>query len=308
MSASRQSDVTRKGVRRVLWITLWLNVAVSAAKILVGKLTLSLSMVADGYHSLVDGSNNVVGLIVTSFAYAPPDEGHPYGHRKFETSAALVIGLLLLALAYRVFEGAVGGFSTGSLPEIRALNFWVMGVTLAVNLFVARYEAREGRRLESGYLLADAAHTRSDVYVTLGVVVSFLGAGMGLRWLDSVVALGIGALITVLAFRILVSSFHVLTDRAAIPKEEVERVVLTVTGVLACGGVRTRGGPEGAYVDLTVHVDGDLSLRAAHEVADRIEEALERAHPGIVDVVVHLEPAERAPGIDEAEAARRRVP
>lgn len=296
MRSDSPSDVTRAGVRRVLWITLGLNVAVSAAKIVVGKLTGSLSMVADGYHSLVDGSNNVLGLIVISFAYAPPDEGHPYGHRKFETSAALAIGLLLLALAYRVFQGAVAGFSAGRLPEIRALNFWVMGITLVVNLFVARYEAREGRRLESGYLLADAAHTRSDVYVTLGVVVSFVGARMGLPWIDSVVALAIGALITVLAIRILVRSFDVLTDRAAIPKEEVERVVETVAGVLACDGVRTRGGPEGAYVDLTVQVDGDLSLRAAHEVADRIEEALERAHPAIVDVVVHLEPAERKGG------------
>ena len=75
------------GVRRVLWITLFLNLAVSAAKVVVGTLSGSVSMVADGYHSLVDGSNNVIGLIVAAFAYAPPDKGHPYGHRKFETAA-----------------------------------------------------------------------------------------------------------------------------------------------------------------------------------------------------------------------------
>ena len=86
------TDVTKKGVRRVLWATLGLNVLVSASKIVVGKMSHSTSMVADGYHSLIDGSNNVVGLVVTTMAYAPPDEGHPYGHRKFETTATLVIG------------------------------------------------------------------------------------------------------------------------------------------------------------------------------------------------------------------------
>ena len=86
------------------WITLLLNLVVSGSKIAVGKLSGSLSMVADGYHSLMDGSNNVIGLVVTAFAYAPPDEGHPYGHRKFETAATLFIGLALLGLAYNVVD------------------------------------------------------------------------------------------------------------------------------------------------------------------------------------------------------------
>src|SRR6185436_6860000 len=106
--ATTVADVTSHGVRRVLWITLVLNVAVSVAKIVVGKLSGSVSMVADGYHSLLDGANNVVGLVVTHLAYAPPDEGHPYGHRKFETAATLFIGLALLSVAYNVAVEALG--------------------------------------------------------------------------------------------------------------------------------------------------------------------------------------------------------
>jgi cation diffusion facilitator family transporter len=90
--ASLDTDVQSKGVRRVLWVTLALNLAVSGGKIAVGFLSGSLAMVADGYHSLVDGSNNVIGLIVAAFAFAPPDRAHPYGHRKFETAATLFIG------------------------------------------------------------------------------------------------------------------------------------------------------------------------------------------------------------------------
>jgi cation diffusion facilitator family transporter len=281
----------RAGVRRVLWTTLALNVVVSSGKILVGKLSGSLSMVADGFHSLVDGSNNVIGLIVLTFAYAPPDRGHPYGHRKFETAATLGIGLALLGLAYQVVAGAFASLREPRLPEIGALNWVVMAATLAMNVFVAWYEAREGRRLGSEYLIADAAHTRSDIYVTLGVVASFAGARAGLAWVDTLIAAGIAVFIAVLAVRILVGAFNVLTDRAVLPPESVSTAVLAVPGVRGCRDVRTRGGRDAVYVDLVVYLDGDLALRAAHDVADRIEAALIAAHPQIVDVVVHLEPA-----------------
>lgn len=285
-------DVARAGVRRVLWITLGLNLVVSGSKILVGYVSGSLAMVADGYHSLLDGSNNVIGLVVTGLAYAPPDRGHPYGHRKFETSASLLIGLALLGLAYRVLDSAFTGFAGANLPEIGALNWVVMGVTLAVNVFVAWYETNEGRRLHSEYLVADAAHTRSDVWVTLGVVASFVGARAGLSWVDPVVALAIGGFIGVLAVRILVGAFHVLTDRAALPPEALAAIVRAVPGVVECAEIRTRGGSSTVYVDLVVRADGQLSLVAAHDLADRIEAALEQGFPQIVDVVVHVEPAE----------------
>src|SRR6058998_1903929 len=219
------AEVARKGVRRVLWATLGLNVLVSLSKIVVGKLSRSTSMQADGYHSLIDGANNVVGLVVTTFAYAPPDEGHPYGHRKFETAATLVIGIALLSVAFGVVEQALRDVTRSSLPEIGALNWVVMAVTLAINLFVAWYEAREGRRLGSVYLQADAAHTRSDIYVTFGVVASFAGARAGVPWVDWVVALAIAAFIAVLGVRILVGSFHTLTDRAVIPPDKLSTVV-----------------------------------------------------------------------------------
>jgi cation diffusion facilitator family transporter len=284
--------VTRSGVRRVLWFTLLLNVMVSLGKIIVGRLTHSMAMEADGYHSMTDGANNVVGLVVTAFAYAPPDSGHPYGHRKFETAATSFIGLALLTVAYHVIEQALTASGRTNVPVVGTLSWTVMGATLLVNLFVTWYEAREGRRLGSEYLIADAAHTRSDIYVSLGVVASFAGARAGAAWVDATVALIIAAVIAVLAVRILIGSFHVLTDRAVLAAERITPVVMGVEGVRACRDIRSRGGADAVYLDLIVHVDGDMSLRAAHDVADQIEAALTRAHPEIVDVVVHLEPAD----------------
>jgi len=285
-------EASRAGVRRVLWITLGLNVVVSVAKIVVGRLSGSLAMEADGYHSLIDGSNNVIGLIVIAFAYAPPDAGHPYGHRKFETAAALIIGVGLLGLAFNVLENAFVGLTRQALPEIGPLNWVVMLATLAVNVFVASYETREGRRLRSDYLVADAAHTRSDIYVTLGVAVSFAGARAGVAWVDSAIATAIAIFISILAARIMIGSFNVLTDRAVLPPESLTPTVLSVPGVLDCREVRTRGGGAAIYVDLTVHVDGARTLKEAHDVADAIEAALKRSRPEIVDVVVHVEPAD----------------
>jgi cation diffusion facilitator family transporter len=299
-------DVARAAVKRVLWTTLGLNLLVSAAKIAVGTLSGSMSMLADGYHSLIDGINNVVGIVVAGFAYAPPDAGHPYGHRKFETAATLLIGFALLSVAYHVVSEALSSVTRAHLPVVGRLNWIVMGVTLAVNLIVAWYEAREGRRLASAYLIADAAHTRSDIYVTLGVVASFAGARAGLPWVDAVVAAGIAAFIAVMGVQILVGSFHTLTDRAVIPPETLGTLCLSVPGVHSFRDIRTRGGPGAVYVDMVAFVDGTLSLREAHDVADAIEAALMQRHPEIVDVVVHLEPVERRSGPPASSASPAR--
>ncbi len=288
--ASIDTNVQSSGVRRVLWITLGLNIAVSAGKVIVGQLSGSLAMVADGFHSLVDGSNNVIGLIVSAFAFAPPDRGHPYGHRKFETAATTLIGIALLSLAWEVVRGALGRVGGPALPVIGLLNWVVMAATIGVNLLVSWYEAREGRRLKSAFLVADATHTRADLYVSLGVVASFVAAKLGLAWADPLVAVAIGGIIAWQALAILLAAFHVLTDRAPIAVDELERLAASVPHVLRVHDVRTRGRGDAVYVDLTVHLDAALSLPAAHEVADRIEAALEAAHPQIVDVVVHFEP------------------
>ncbi|HET7747250.1 MAG TPA: cation diffusion facilitator family transporter, partial [Vicinamibacteria bacterium] len=259
VAASPIAEIASHGVRRVLWVTLGLNVLVSAAKIVVGKLSGSLSMTADGYHSLMDGANNVVGLVILTLAYRPPDEGHPYGHRKFETAATLGIGVALLGVAYHVVTEALSQATGKEPPVIGVLNWAVMIGTLMVNMLVATYESHQGRKLRSSYLIADSAHTRSDIYVTLGVIGSFAGARAGLPWIDGVIAAGIAAFIAYLGVQILVGSFHTLTDAAVIPAETISRIVLSVPGVRDCREIRTRGGADSVYVDLIVHVDGSMT-------------------------------------------------
>ena len=253
-------------------------------------------MVADGYHSLVDGSNNVIGLVVAAFAYAPPDTGHPYGHRKFETAATLFIGGALLLLAGQVALSALRGAARAEPPAIGFLNWAVMIATLGVNFFVSLYEEREGRRLGSAYLVADATHTRSDLLVSLGVIVSFAVGRLGLPQADAVVAIGHRGGDR-LAGRSHPGGRVPRAHRSRGPPRGGDRArARGIPEVASSRDIRTRGAGDAVYVDLCVHVDGELTLRAAHDVADRIEEAIMRAHPEIVDVVVHLEPAAVASG------------
>jgi cation diffusion facilitator family transporter len=270
-------------VRRVLWITLALNVLVAAAKLITGVLTSTLSLIADGYHSLLDGSGNILGLITLKIAHKPPDEDHQYGHRKFEVLASMGISLLLFAAAAEIVMESVSRLRDATAPAFSWLTVGVALGTLVVNLFVTSYESSVGRRLKSPFLLADAEHTRSDVFATLGVLLAVLLIRLGFQWADPVVAVAIGALIVVAGWKILMAGLDVIADRRVINPGGVEEV-------RSCERVRTRGFEDTAFMDLTVVLDPRLSLKEAHDLCDAIEEALHRADPQLVDIVIHPEP------------------
>ncbi|MBI4770866.1 MAG: cation diffusion facilitator family transporter, partial [Chloroflexi bacterium] len=190
-------------VTRILWLVLGLNLPVTAVKLAIGFSTGALAVVADGFHSLVDSSSNLVGLAGVWAAARPVDANHPYGHRRFETMATLSIGVLLLAAAWEILRAIVERLTGGPPPEITPTTLLVVALTLPVNLAIVAFETRAGRRLNSQILLADATHTRTDVYVTLGVLASLLGALLGLAWLDMVVAAVVVGVIVRAAWHIL---------------------------------------------------------------------------------------------------------
>src|SRR5262249_20829399 len=159
-----------------------------------------------------------------------------------ETAATLFIGGALLLLAARVGAEAAGRSGRAAeAPAIGMLNWAVMIATLAVNFFVSTYEAREGRRLGSSYLVADAAPTRSDLLVSRGVIVCFALGLIGLRRADAVVAVAIALVIAWQALRILIGAFDVLTDRAVLAPETIARCLAAVPEVAAVRDIRTRG-------------------------------------------------------------------
>src|SRR5258707_4209534 len=167
---TRYADVSRVLVR-----VLVLNLSVAVAKIAFGYASGAISILSDGFHSLTDASANVVGLVGVRAARRPPDDDHPYGHRKYETVAAAAVTVFLLLVMVEVLRNAINRLSGREPPhDVGVLSLVVMIVTVAINLFVVAYESREAERLASEVLMADALQTRGDVWTSLTVIAALV--------------------------------------------------------------------------------------------------------------------------------------
>jgi cation diffusion facilitator family transporter len=295
LSSPEATSPRSKQVKRVLWQILGVNLLVAVAKIVVGLAIGSISMVADGFHSTMDGSSNVIGLIGLTIASRPPDKEHPYGHQKYETFATLGIGLLLLLVGWNVLQSTITRLKEGGAPVVTVVSFVVMIITISLNWGITRYESRKGQQLKSSILLADAAHTRSDIFVSLSVIISLAAVKLGLSWVDGVVALIIVGVIGWTGWQIIRGASQVLADSAVIDPDLVEEIALSVDGVRSVHKVRSRGTDEAIYLDLHIQVDGRLSLEEAHKLGHLVQARLER-ELGVTDVVVHAEPVKFTPG------------
>jgi cation diffusion facilitator family transporter len=301
-TAGARSERDRK-VARVLWAILVANVTVAILKLVLGLSIGSVAVWADGLHSLLDGTSNVVGLVGIALASKPPDREHPYGHRRFETIAATLIGLLIAAGLVTILASVARSVITGT-SEARPtpLAAALIAVTLVVNLVVSRVEASRGRALKSSLLTADAAHTASDALASLVVLVSFAGVAIGWPWADWVAALAVSALIARAAYLVLRENLGVLLDRARLDAARVQEVAQSVEGVRVAHDVRSRGLADHVQLDLHLHLDGAVALSTAHAVAERVSAALYEAFPEVTDVLIQIEPDEHAtaaPGGEE---------
>lgn len=279
-------------IRRVLGQVLFLNLAVSGSKLVVGFMTGSISMAADGFHSLLDASSNVIGLLGITLAARPADRDHPYGHRKYETFAAMSIAGLLVLTAWEILEKSLEKLRTGGHPAVPWFSFAVMIGTIFINLWVASYERRRGKALNSEVLIADAMHTTSDIFVSLSVIASLIAARLGFPLLDVFVAFGITGVIFLSSYRIIKKSSIALLDTAVIDPTTIEKLVMNVPNVCSCHEVRTRGPAHELYIDLHIQVAPELTIERAHQIAHQVKAQL-KAQLRAKDVIVHVEPAKR---------------
>lgn len=279
-------------VKRVLIIVLILNIAVALAKIIYGWWTDSLSMVSDGFHSLFDGASNVIGIVGITLASRPPDLDHPYGHEKFETFASLGIAFLLFITCFEILQSAIGRFYNPQTPDITLVSFLIMIVTIFINLAVSHYEKHQGEKLGSTILIADSKHTRSDVYVSIAVIIGFIAIQMGFPIVDPVIAIIIAILIARMGISIIKTSSNVLLDSAPLDEDDIRRIVLLVPKVKEAHKIRSRGPPSHIYVDLHVTLESSSSVTEAHSIAHLVEFKLMKTIPEIEDVMVHVDPSD----------------
>ncbi len=291
---ARESLLTRASeVSTVLYRVLFLNLIVAAAKIALGMSTGAVSVLSDGYHSLTDTASNVVAIIGVRIAGEPPDDDHPYGHRKFETMASLAILVFLLLVLREVLSAAWDRLQTGGAPTINTLTFVVMGGTFAINLAVVFYERSAGRRLQSEVLLADASHTLSDLMTSATVIIALIGVKFGYLWLDPVAALIVAVFIAHACWEIFNSTTGILADRFVIPEDEIRAVVKSVPEVIDSHRIRTRGSADFVFLDLHIWMDAAMPLDRAHSLSHVVKDRLMARFPQIKDAIIHIEPPPR---------------
>ncbi|MBW4422587.1 MAG: cation diffusion facilitator family transporter [Myxacorys californica WJT36-NPBG1] len=281
----------RSTVRRVLLLTLVLNLFVMGLKAFVGVSTGSLSLFADALHSLTDSANNILGLVASQFSSPLPDREHPYGHQKFEAIGALGIAAFLGIACFEIVQSALERLlGTNEPVQISSTELWILLIVLGVNIFVAFYERNEGRRVGSPILLADAQHTMSDVWVTISVLAGLLGIWLfQWQWLDVALAFPVAILVLQSGWTVLKQNLPWLVDEVAIAPEAIHAIAMSVPGVVNCHDIASRGvvGRQ-SFIEMHLIVDAK-DVNTAHDITEAIEAKLvEKYSP--VRVIIHIEP------------------
>lgn len=291
----------RSQVRRVLWLTLLLNLFVMTLKFSLGIATGSLSLQADALHSVTDSVNNILGLITNRFSSPKPDREHPYGHQKFEAVGALGISAFLGIACFEILRGAVEKifFNTENVTiKVSPTELWLLLIVLGVNIFVAFYERSVGRKVQSPILIADAKHTMSDIWVTIIVIAGLVGVWQAenlnipqLKWLDVILSFPVALLVFQSGWEVISDNLPWLVDEMAIAPEAIHDTVMEVPGVVNCHEIASRGilGRQ-VFIEMHLVVDTD-DIITAHQITENIEDHLEERF-GKVRVLIHVEPPE----------------
>lgn len=278
-------------VRRTLIVVLAFNAIVTAIKLGIGLRTGVLTVIGAALESGLDLLNNFIALTLVGIAHRAPDEEHPYGHAKFETLGTLaVVGFLSISCFELLREGLGALVSGTAVGDANVGDILFVSATLAINAFVVWYESHRGRKLGSALLMADAAHTRSDILVTLLAVASLWLSSRGVNRVDGALAIVVALIIAWTGYQILRASIPVLVDERALDAEQIRAVVEAVPGVREVRGIRSRQSGTQPFAEVTIAVSGLSSVTDAHALADAVEDAVARRLGG-GHVTVHVEPA-----------------
>jgi cation diffusion facilitator family transporter len=288
---------------RSTWVSVAVNLALSAGQIVVGVAAHSQGLVADGIHSLSDLVADFVVLFANHHSQKDPDDDHPYGHQRFETAAALVLGALLLAVGVGMIWAALHKLQAPEgIPRVHLVALWVAVIALLAKESLFRYMLAVAKRVRSSILVANAWHARSDAASSLVVAAGVIGNLSGYPILDPISALIVGFLVGRMGWEFGWQALHDLVDGAA-NEEEVEAIRRTLretAGVAGVHDVRTRKMGDMIVVDAHLEVDANLSVEAGHDIAVEARRRVMQHHR-VIDLMTHIDPWQRPDADHPAE-------
>ena len=297
--AAKFSDGNREeAIRKVTWIGLFANVLLAGFKFLAGIIGSSQALVADAIHSLTDLTTDIAVIAGSHYWSRPPDESHPYGHQRMETLVTVFIGIVL----------AVAGVGVGwkAISTLHAKHAsspgWVAVLAALISIIckeaIYRWTAMIGRRVKSSALAANAWHHRADAISSVPVLIAVAGARVFPSWsfLDHVGAAVVSILILYSSIKIMWPGLSELINDGATTeiRKRIRASALKNKGVLQVHDIRTRYVSASIQVDLHIVVDGSITVREGHDIADNVKHRIITEIQEVLDVIVHVDPPERA--------------
>lgn len=296
-------ELREKEIYKVTLIGSAVNAVLIALKFVAGFAGRSSAMVADAVHSLSDFISDVIVLVFVKIAGKPKDKGHDYGHGKFETLASMIIGLLLIGVGIGLMvngiESVIRGIHGEALQRPTMLALIIAIAAIISKEWLYRYTLKEGKKLNSQAVMANAWHHRSDAVSSLGTLVGVAGAMfLGERWriLDPLAAIVVSVFIVKSGYDIVKPCISELLE-ASLPEDKEKEIMDLVTGVpgiVFVHNLRTRRIGNGIAVDLHAKMDGNLTLSEAHEKATAAENAIKSAFGDNSIINIHMEPAKES--------------
>ena len=281
---------------RVSVITLLENAALSVAKLAAGLIAHSGAMVSDAVHSVSDVFSTLVVMAGIRISHKESDKKHPFGHERLECVAAILLaGMLLATGAFIGYEGVekIMKAREGALPVPGTLALIAAVVSIAVKEWMFHYTRRAAKKIDSGALMADAWHHRSDALSSIGALIGIGGAKLGYPVLDPIASLVICVMIAKAAIEIFVDAINKMVDESC--DEETENAMrlcaLRHPGIEKVDSLLTRKFGNRIYVEMEVSVEGSLPLTAAHAIAEQVHDDIEREFPKVKHIMIHVNPA-----------------
>lgn len=281
-----------RAAQKSTWVSVVVNLGLTAAQVLAGVLAGSQALVADGIHSLSDLLSDFVVLLALRHSRKGPDEDHPYGHQRYENAASLVLGALLLAVGVGMLWSAAHKLGAPSeIQPVKMVALWVALGALVSKELLFRYMLAVAERVRSSLLVANAWHARSDAASSLVVAVGIGGNLLGYHLLDPIAAALVGFMVSKMGWEFLWSALHDLTDRAADEEQthEIEQEILAVPGVRGIHDLRTRKTGDMILVDVHLEIDGQITVRAGHDIAEEVHRRVMDKHR-VLNVMTHVDP------------------
>lgn len=278
---------------RVTYVGALVNVFLVIIKIGIGILGQSAALIADGIHSLSDLVSDCFVIIAIKLGSREADHEHPYGHRRFETMATVLLGLGLVVVAGGIAWDATERLLDAEkllIPDKNTLGIAI--VSILANEWLFHYTRRVGELTRSKLLLANAWHHRSDAFSSVIVVFGIAAVLMGYPFADAVAAVIVAIMIAKMGVSLVLESINELVD-SSLPEDyvrDIQRVIKQTDGVQGIHLLRTRRMGEDAYIDAHIVVDSRISVSEGHMIGDMVRDNLKAKFDDVADVLVHIDP------------------